>query len=185
MKSIPFLARGTKPAPLPDWVLNQLTDMRKPSDPHRSPDPVKTLMHAALESSGLSESDLLEQVSLEIDFDPRSCMIYNALLGECSDDSFQKRINHILHITEEQWQESNHLKNQLLQEQMKLRSKDEFRSSAHHDYRKKGPYLRVLRSRVAWWSFSKLVGYVYHRDLSIEMHGVADFSPPSAEEMAA
>lgn len=184
MKSIPFLARGTKPAPLPDWVLNQLADGRQPSDPACAANPVKTLMYAALESSGLHESDLLEIILRETDYDPKSCMIYKALHGECEDAVFQKRINHILQVSDEQWAEANHFRKGFALGQMNFARYEECRSSARREYRKKDPYLRVLRSRVAWWSFSKQVGYVHHRDLSIDMHGVADFSPPSAEEMA-
>lgn len=183
MKPISFLARGTKPAPLPDWILNQLTDMRNPSVPARFPDPVKTLMHAALESSGLSESDLLEQVSREIDIDPKSCMIYKALLGKCGDDAFQKRINRILHVSDEQWQESLQQGMHQHQEMLEKTRKHDNLVHAHQDYRMRGPFLRVLKRASPRISFSMQVHYIHRRDLTVDMHGVDEFLPPSAEEM--
>lgn len=184
MNPIPFLPRRATRTPLPDWILDQLTGNRPPADPAGVTDPVKTLMRSALESSGLRESDLLEIISQETDYDPKSCMIYQTLQGECCDESFQKRINRILRITDEKWAEANRFRKGFTLGEMNFSRYEECRSGAYREYTKKGPYLRVLRKRVDWWSFSKQVGYVHHRDLSIDMHGAAGFSPPSAEEMA-
>lgn len=183
MNPIPFLAKRAAPAPLPDWILHQLTDKRSLANPTCVTDPVKTLMSSALESSGLLESDLLEIISRETDYDPKTCMIYKALLGACGDEAFQKHINRILHVPDEIWEEATRLRSQLLDEQREISRHDECRSSAHHDYRKKGPFLRLLKPTTTRLPFTARIMYVHRRDQTVDMNGMHDFNPPSAREM--
>ena len=184
MTPIPILPSGSKPAPLPTWILDLLVD-RDPTPPS-SPEinPVQALMDTALASSGLTEGDLCNIVTESMPYNPREGKIHQALKGECADVSFQRTINRILNITDEQWNQANRFRKKISGQPMSFAAYHEKRSKAHYEFRNKGPYLRVLRNRDVPWSFSKQVGYIQNRDLTIDMHGMQDSSPPTAEEMA-
>jgi len=99
MTPIAFLPRDVAPAPLPDWVLSQLIDLKEIEEISHTPDPVNS-----------------------------------QILG-------------------------------------------------HREYRKKGPFLRILKDASLRVGVSEFRSYIHTRDLSVDMRGVDDFQPPSAEEM--
>ena len=176
MKPIPFLPHNAKPAPLPEWILDQLTALQQ-ANAHAI-DPVKTLMQSALDASGISESDLAAIVSRYIPYNSRECKIHDSLQGTCTDSAFQNRIAHILNISNEQRQAALRKKQRMALETKHL-------PKEYENFRQKGPYLRVLKNRSLRLSFSQQYGYVLNRDLTIDMHGNEDFLPPTTEEMSA
>ena len=176
MKVIAFLPHNAKPAPLPEWILAQLKDLQQANA--NAIDPVKALMQSALEATGISESDLAAIVSRDIPYNPRECKIHDSLQGTCADSAFQNRIANILNISNEQWQAA-------LRKKQRMASEAKYHPKEYENYRQKGPYLRVLKNRSLRLSFSQQYGYVLSRDLTIDMNGCEDFSPPTAEEMSA
>jgi hypothetical protein len=176
MKPISFLPLNTKSAPLPEWILDELDHLQQANA--NAIDPVKALMQSALDASGISESDLASIVSLHIPYNPRECKIHDSLQGTCTDSSFQYRIVKILNISDEQWRTA-------LRKKQRMVSEAKYYPKECESYRQKGPYLRVLKNCSVRLSFSQQMGYVYSRDLTIDMHGSENFSPHTAEEMSA
>lgn len=173
---IAFLPHKAKPAPLPEWILDQLTALQQGNA--NAIDPVKALMQSALEASGISESDLAAIVSRYIPYNPRECKIHDSLQGTCTDSAFQYRIANILNISDEQWKAA-------LRKKQRMASEAKYNPREYENYRQKGPYLRMLKNQSVRLSFSQQYGYVHSRDVTIDMHGCEDFSPPTSEEMSA
>jgi hypothetical protein len=179
MTLIAFLPRDVAPAPLPDWVQSQLIDSQDNPDISHTPDPVKILMHAALDASGLHEGGLLERVREEIHSDPKSLAIQQALHGRCDNDDLQKLINRILKISDDQWQLAIRQRDD---DTARIKDNDS-QILSHQEYRKKGPFLRILKDASLRVGVSEFRSYIHTRDLSVDMRGVDDFQPPSPEEM--
>lgn len=181
MRPIAFLPRDGNPAPLPDWILSQIIDSRGNPDISHAPDPVKILMHAALDASGLHEGGLLERVRGEMDLNPKSLVIHKTLHGRCDNDDLQKLINRILNVSDEQWQ----LATRRREEEMARTENADSRILGHREYRKRGPFLRIFKDASLRVGVSEFVSYTLTRHLSVDMRGVEEFQPPSAADMGA